>query len=87
MSSSSTHSFTLNEIPKTPRASMGFHSKRPHGFANGETIVMATDYKRDQLKRITSILESDDLTPEIRIYWENRLLDVWKAPTQPPASY
>ena len=81
MSSSSTQDFTL-KIPKTPRR--GFPSKRTRRFEDGETIVMATDYKRDQLKRITAILESKDLTQELRLYWETRLFDVWKAPTQPP---
>lgn len=81
MSSSPTQGLTL-KIPETPRR--GFHSERTRTFQDGETIVMAPDYKRFLLQMIPSILEREDLTLEERLYWDSRLLDVWKAPTQPP---
>ena len=83
MSSLSTEQYTLN-IPATPCAPRGFPPKRTRRFSNGETIVMNPECKQDQLRRITSILESEDLSTEERLYWETRLFDVWKAPTQPP---
>ena len=81
MSSSPTQGLTL-KIPKTPRR--GFPSERTRSFQDGETIVMAPDYKRFLLQRITANLEREDLTQEERLYWDSRFLDVWKAPTQPP---
>ena len=62
--------------PETSCASRGLSSK-------GQTSKLTQENKQAIIKKIMDILDNTDLTPEERSLWENILMDVWKAPTEP----
>ena len=60
------------------------YQKHSRKYSNGETIIMNSDYKKQQIELLTDMLKKKDLPDDKREYWEKKLKDVKMAPTQPP---
>jgi len=60
---------------------------RTRRFANDQTVVIASDYRQDQIRLIEELIASGSLSTSQKQYWKYRLADIISAPTGPPSNF